>query len=226
MKDRMYEDVKTWNVFVGCRFNCKYCKPSFQAQMKRQRKNCSNCYDFFPHEHENRLKSFPKKHSIVWPCGMGDIAFANEEFIRRVIAETKKYPNTTIYWQSKSPVWFNKYLDDFLGNTVLLTTIETNRDADYSNISSAPLPSVRFDAFRNLAYKRKIVTIEPILDFDIDEFYLWMVLIHPEKIYVGYNSHPKNLLLPEPELTKTLAFIKKLRDAGFEVKEKLIREKV
>ena len=36
-KSNMYSDsVFQWNCFVGCYFNCSYCIPSFQRQMKRQ----------------------------------------------------------------------------------------------------------------------------------------------------------------------------------------------
>ena len=37
-KKNMYSDSKLqWNVHVGCEFDCIYCKPSFKAQMKRQK---------------------------------------------------------------------------------------------------------------------------------------------------------------------------------------------
>ena len=38
MTSNMYEDaIYRWNVFVGCEFDCAYCKKSFKAQMKRQK---------------------------------------------------------------------------------------------------------------------------------------------------------------------------------------------
>lgn len=228
---RMYHEIKTWNPQVGCKYDCIYCKPSFKRLVNRtwyqQGRKCSGCRDFLPHEHPNRLKSFPsKQHKTVWSCAHGDITFGKPSFIRMVIAKTKKHPDREFYFQSKNPDCFRQYLSDFLKpNTILLTTLETNRDEGYRKISQAPLPSKRFQAFRDLNWKRKIVTVEPVLDFDEDVFGGWIKEIHPELVWIGYNSHP-NIKLPEPSLKKTKNFIDRLRAGGIQVREKLMREKV
>jgi len=64
MKSRMYEGVKTWNPFIGCRFNCVYCKPSFQRQAKRRKKWCELCYCYEPHFHPERLDRVPNARTI------------------------------------------------------------------------------------------------------------------------------------------------------------------
>ena len=129
------------------------------------------------------------------------------------------------YWQSKNPKCFNKYLPYFYpSNTTLLTTLETNRNKGYRKISKAPVPSLRYEAFRDLPWDHKIVTIEPILDFEEDIFLSWILEIAPEAVWIGYNSHP-NIRLPEPSLEKTKALISRIRSAGIEVREKLMRDK-
>jgi len=55
----MYPAAKTWNPFKGCEFDCLYCVPSFQAQAKRQKHRCLECYKYQPHEHPERLDSIP-----------------------------------------------------------------------------------------------------------------------------------------------------------------------
>ena len=225
---RMYASVVTWNPFVGCRHACTYCRPSFMRMVKRvyhcQGAKCTGCRDFEPHEHPERLEGPLPTGSTVWPCAHGDIAFADPAFIRRVIARTRDYPGRTFYFQSKAPACFEQYLSDFSqGNTILLTTLETNRDQGYGAVSKAPVPSVRCSDFRRLQWPRKIVTVEPIMDFDVDSFAEMILSVHPEAAWVGYNSKPGSVRLPEPPLEKTERLISVLREAGIEVRPKLLR---
>jgi protein gp37 len=44
---------RTWNPVVGCTFACSYCYA--RRQVKRQKQNCQQCYDFTPHLHPERL---------------------------------------------------------------------------------------------------------------------------------------------------------------------------
>lgn len=45
-----------------------------------------------------------------------------------------------------------------------------------------------------------MVTIEPVIDFDLEEMIPWMKNLNPCMIWIGYDS--KNNRLPEPELAK------------------------
>jgi hypothetical protein len=225
----MYEDVQTWSPFVGCRFDCGYCEPSFKRMVRRvfycQGKKCWGCRDFSPHEHPDRLKSIPSGH-LIWPCAHGDISFANPVFVRQIIAITRHHPHREFQWQTKDPACFQQYLGDFPRNTTLLTTLETNRDDGYRAISKAPLPSKRACDFQSLKWLRKILTIEPIIDFDPEEFLRIIMEINPEAVYIGYNSKPKAFGLREPSLLKTQAFIENLTQSGIEVREKLMRQAI
>jgi hypothetical protein len=221
----MYQGVKTWSPFRGCRFACSYCVPSFQAQAKRQVHNCARCASFEPHEHPARLLSVPKA-KILWPCANGDISFCDTGFIERIIVRLSSY-NGTVYWQSKNPITLYRVTDLLKqyaigGNHVMLTTLETNRDTGYKQISKAPLPSERALDFMALPWPRKIVTIEPIMDFDHDEFLHMICGIKPEAVYIGYNSHPKSAPLPEPSHDKTFSFIVCLEEKGIIVKTKYL----
>lgn len=225
MSKNMYNDVKTWNPYVGCKFNCVYCVPSFQRMLHRvwacQGKKCDGCRDFSPHEHPERLAKLPSANTL-WPCAHGDISFADPDFIRTVISTVNQGHHKKIYFQSKDPKCFLQYIGDFdPKRTVLLTTLETNRDNGYDLISSAPVPSARAIAFEKLPWPRKIITIEPVIDFDPEIFMQWIVNIRPEAVWVGYNSKNKNLI--EPTNNKLFAFIHKLEVHGFEVRRKTIR---
>jgi len=71
-----------------------------------------------------------------------------------------------------------------------------------------------------LQHPRKIVTVEPVLDFDVDIMEKWIREIRPEACYVGYDS--KKNYLPEPELRKVKTLIKKLKETT-DVRVKTIR---
>ncbi|MHA1216307.1 MAG: hypothetical protein ACTSPX_03140 [Candidatus Thorarchaeota archaeon] len=223
---RMYEGVKTWNPYVGCRFNCVYCRPSFQRQAKRRRKWCEKCYNYEPHFHPERLSRLPGG-KIVFACDMGDIAFAEKEWLDRIAAVMKEHGGKTFYLQSKEPRVFYR-IDDLPENVIVGTTIETNKitfDTPseyefYREISQAPLPYKRYVTMKHLDHPRKYVTVEPILDFDVDVVVGWVKNIAPEFVYVGYDNH--NCRLPEPPLEKTLKLIREL-EKFTEVRIKTIR---
>ena len=189
--------------------------------MKRRKKHCSDCYSFNPHFHAERLdNSLPRTNGngFIFCCDMGDVAFCKPKWMQQILARIKQLPDRTFLIQSKNPSVFKNY--HFPENVLLGTTIETDRDKLYYGISSAPLPSQRYKAMMKLEHPRKIVTIEPILDFDVKILEEWISNIGPETCYVGYDS--KKNFLPEPELSKARALMKRLKETT-NVRAKTIR---
>ena len=215
----MYQDSKKqWNVVVGCHFNCIYCEKSFQAQMKRQKHNCIKCYNYEPHFHEIRLnQSLPKTYGdeFIWCCSSSDIYFAKKEWMEKILKRIKEMPKRTFFFQTKEPNVFRKY--KFPENVILGITLESNRF--YDEYSDAPDPYVRFRSFKHIRHPRKFITIEPVLDFDFSIFLGWIKQIHPERIYIGYDTKKTKIWdlgtekyenLCEPSLTKVKRLIRKL----------------
>ena len=201
----MYSNVKTWNPFKGCTFDCIYCKPSFQAQAKRQKNRCMDCYNFTPHTHPDRLDKIPSGCDTVFVCGNGDISFCDPKYTIEIINSIKKNNlknNKTFFMQSKNPKYFQQFLKLLPDNVKLITTLETNRDDGYKKISKAPVPSVRYKQFLALDYPHKVLTIEPIMDFDHEEFLAMIMNINPELVWLGVNSRPKQVTLPTPVKAK------------------------
>ena len=223
-ESRMYPKTKTWNPFKGCRFGCTYCEPTFKRQAKRQKHNCMECYGYVPHYHEERLGNIPSTE-IVFVCGNGDISFCKPAFTRRIIDRIKqrreRCPDRTFYFQSKRPSYFAQFISEFPENVILVTTLETNRDQPA--VSKAPVPSERYRQFKSLDYPRKVVTIEPVMDFDLDVFAGWIRELRVEYVWLGFNSHPKSVKLPEPEPEKVQEFVGLLARAGIEVRGKELR---
>jgi len=228
----MYPDTKTWNSFLGCKFDCVYCEKSFKRVLRRVGRNigCDKCYNYIPHTHPERLKKIPS-FPIVFVFGQGDICFCPRYFVRRTFAAIDNHKprmSKTYYFQSKCPSVFNLYLDWFKENTdkvILLTTLETNRDEGYRNISKAPVPSMRFHDFLNLKYSRKVLTIEPVLDFDLEDFVEMVLKLHEQGTleYVWFGFDSKNCGLPEPSTEKAQRFVDLLQDHGIEVRGKSLR---
>jgi hypothetical protein len=223
----MYPEAKTWNPFKGCEFACVYCTPSFQRQSKRQKNLCGDCYTYTPHCHKDRLGRIPSAQ-IIFVCGNADISFCPPEFtqriIERIVEHNTRAPYKTYYLQSKQPAYCEPFLEEFPDNVILLTTLETNRDAGYGAISKAPLPSERYRQFKALDYPRKVITIEPVLEFDLRIFSAWIRNIRPEYVYLGFNSKPEAVTLPEPSEDKVRMLIQRLLDAGIEVRGKTLRD--
>jgi hypothetical protein len=217
-ESNMYADTKTWNPFKGCLFDCEYCKPSYQAQAKRQKNRCTQCYQFIPHKHPDRLDKIPSAQKI-FVCGNGDISFCPIEYTKEIINSIRehnkntriKIKNKRFYFQSKNPKYFQKFLNLFPENVDLITTLETNRDDGYNKISKAPKPSLRYQQFLELDYPNKIVTIEPMINFDHDEFLDMIINLNPKHVWIGVNSRPKQIRLPTPKIEKIYTFINALK---------------
>jgi hypothetical protein len=222
----MYDDTDTWSPFKGCTFDCSYCKPSFQAQAKRLKHLCGQCYQYAPHLHEERLAKIPSAKT-VFVCGNADICFCPPDFTRKIIAAIKvcnsKNPGKTYFFQSKQPACFEPFLAELPSNAILLTTLETNRDEGYGEISKAPVPSERYTQFRALRYPRKVVTIEPVMDFDVDVLGARIIDLRPEYVWLGLNSRPQFVRLPEPSGDKLRALAAMLTRAGIAIRGKELR---
>jgi len=155
---------------------------------------------------------------------MADISFATFDYFTGILGVLHSHPKTTFYIQSKDPIYFCEYLERgfYIGDNIVLgTTIETNRNT--KQYSRAPIPTYRYDAMKILKH-RKYVTIEPIMDFDMDVMVRRIKEIAPEFVYVGYNSRDsKNKHLLEPSLSETEELIVEL-EKFTEVRQKLIRK--
>lgn len=162
----------------------------------------------------------------MFVCGNADIKFCDTDYLKQIIEaiRSNKRKGQTFYIQTKEPACLEPALGLLPDNVVLVTTLETNRDEGYELISKAPAPSIRYQQFLKLKHPRKVITAEPVLDFDLAIFTKWISIIRPEYLWLGLNSREKRLKLPEPTPKKLFKLAEALINQGIEVRGKTLRD--
>lgn len=226
--EKMYHFSKEQrNPQVGCDHDCKYC--AFKKLQERFA-TCPDCKAFRPHYHLERFNKAPARTSekeFVSLCLNGDVCFASDEFISKLIRYCELWYDRKFLIQSKKPDFFLDF--KFPPNVILGTTIETHyryigkNHVPYSDISKAPFPDERYRAIRQIVDNDVHVTIEPIMKNRSDILVSWMKNIPGLKVInIGYDSRPELNHLPEPPLAKTVDLITRLEQIA-EVRRKQIR---
>jgi protein gp37 len=212
----------TWNPISGCLFNCNYCWANKLAltklkTVKRYEKG------FKPSLNESEFKVKFGKGDLIFVSDMGDM-FADyipTEWINQVLDHTRKFPEADFLFMTKNPKRYLELLPQIPENAILGATIESTNDEIIrkDKVSCAPLPSQRYKAMKELDWKRKIVSIEPIMDFNPITFQKWIEEINPFIIYVGYDNYCHKLR--EPTLEKTKQLMDKLSETSLVIKKSL-----
>lgn len=205
-KGNMYEFIDyTWNDIRGrCFHKCKYCYMLVYPQKELR---------FV----ESELKTDLGKDNFIFVGNTCDM-FAKdipEEWILKTLEHCRKFDNKYLF-QSKNPDRILNFLQYLPEKCVIGTTIETNRY--YEEMGDAPCPKSRAIAIAELGlYRESIITIEPIMDFDLSELIDLIQIAKPKWINIGADS--KNHNLTEPDKEKLLLLIQELNKI-IEIKKK------
>lgn len=197
-KGNMYPFVThTWNAIKGkCPHDCSYC------YMKIWKQNDIRLV-------EAELKTDLGKHNYIFVGSSTDM-WADDvptDWIHRVLKYCRDNDVYNKYlFQTKNPERMLKLSGFFPDNTVLACTIETNRI--YPDVmGNAPNTFQRKTIMMSCPYP-KMISIEPVLDFDLDRMIEWIRHINPEFVSIGADSKGHNL--PEPSSTKLSSLINEL----------------
>jgi len=210
-KGNMYSWVThTWNVVKGkCPHDCSYCymKRYPQAQLR-----------FDGGELETDLAG-GNTIFVGSSCDMWAEDISTDQ-IAQILGHCRGYSNKYLF-QTKNPQRWLSFRTDLFPlpqNIILGTTIESNREYV---VSLAPMVATRYQAMRKLLPPR-MVSIEPVMDFDLDVMVNWMQEINPQFISIGADSG--NNHLPEPTPDKVKALIEALKEfTEVKVKDNLKR---
>jgi DNA repair photolyase len=207
-----------------CLHSCDYC---YVQDMAKRFPAVRNKYSGKIRLIEEEMQVKYGKGKTIFIEHLNDL-FADDvpdEFICRIITHCSCYPDNRYAFQTKNPsryrdVNFSRIHYMFLG-----TTIESNRK--HECMGNAPTPFQRITGIeassRNMGMFHNgmastFITIEPVLDFDLDEFA--EMLIWAEPLFINIGADSKNQNLPEPEYHKVMALYDILVDAGIEVRQK------
>jgi len=199
---QMYSDKDTWNGMYGiCEHNCEYCYNrrwwKVWGEMRLNEKAL-----------KDNLRS-GRNLFVGSSCDMfADVI--SKDWIIKVLEHCRKFDNTYLF-QSKNPKRFEEFKGHFPKNTIYGITLETNRDNEFSK---APQPKERMNDFciwTTYDYVKEVmVSIEPIMQFDLNQFVEMIKEINPEYVSIGANTNLK-VKLPEPSKEKVEALIKELK---------------
>jgi len=186
----------TWNTVKGtCSHDCEYCYMKGIAR----RFNKQQCPAYFD---EKELINLGKDRFIF--VGSGNDLFAKDipaEWIIRTLDHCLKYDNKYLF-QTKNPARFHDFKHKILAQNIVATTMETNRYY-LKQMGKAPSPYFRHIGMQGL--QNTMITIEPIMDFDIEEFINMIYSIKPKQVNIGADSG--NNHLPEPTAEKVIELI-------------------
>jgi len=200
-RGNMYSFVThTWNAIKGeCPHDCTYC------YMKRWGKQNPVRLD------QSEFTTDLGEGNFIFVGSSCDM-FANDipdMWILTTMHHLLSYKKNKYLLQSKNP----RRIEPFLlpknaKNFVVCTTIETNRW--YPMImKNAPAIEQRVMGMEKLGEFEKYITIEPIMDFDLEPMVELIKRCEPEQVNIGADSGGNNL--PEPSMEKTMSLIEELK---------------
>ena len=214
MENNMYDWIDdTANPLGGeCFHNCSYC---YVKKLKHTKPVIRNKYTGPPSISENGMKKIAGKDKFIFLCDMTDLFADNVPFqyIKDIIDKCKSKPCNRYLLQTKNTkrMFDLKFLfaDIHLPIFSICTTFESNRH--YPQImNNSPKPIDRITWFHRLGFANldKFITVEPVLDFDLDEMVKSLSGANPTQINLGADSGNNNL--PEPPKEKILELITEL----------------
>lgn len=217
----MYPWAYTWTPLAGeCSHKCSYCyTPSVIGGKKVLQEKYSGKARLHEKELDTKLKNV-EDDKVIFVCNMLDL-FAEDVHhcdILRILHHCRGFHENTYLLQTKNPIRMLEFKDSMPPKVLLGTTIESNRDYF---ISDAPSVSQRIrdiKKVKDITGYDVMISIEPVLDFDLDVFLTWIKRLDPLFVSIGADS--KKHGLPEPPRNKLVPFIDKLSSAGIEVRKK------
>jgi DNA repair photolyase len=171
---------------------------------------------------EKELKTDLGDGNIIFVGNTNDMFAQNipVEWIEKTFLHCKQYDNEYVF-QTKNPQRLTHTLNVpslFIDRYILGTTIETNRAKMLAEISNAPPPAERAKWIA-CGDDRKFITIEPIMDFDLEPFAEMIIQAKPNFVNIGADSKRHNL--HEPSYEKVIALADELKKAGIEIRKKI-----
>ena len=132
-------------------------------------------------------------------------------WIGKTLRHCSVHPENKYLFQTKNPERIYRYRVSLPEKSIIGTTVESNRW--YKEMGNAPHPIVRASvlALKQIRMFETMLTIEPVMDFDIDFMVEMVKAVEPNWVNIGANTNSK-IKLPEPSPEKINGLIKRLRN--------------
>lgn len=200
----MFADHGTGSPVAGyCEHECIYC---YMNTLKKLFPGVRQKYTGDPRLDERMMTNrwaFKKGTKVGFLQDCGDLCANNvpTEMIKDVLNHARTFPlqyllltkNPNRYFEIMETIKrFRKNLRPILG-----ATIETNSfEYQGREISKAPDPLERMNALARLNYDRKMVSIEPVMKFDLKVFPVWIQKMNLSYFAIGADSGNHRLNAP------------------------------
>jgi hypothetical protein len=158
------------------------------------------------HLDEKELRTDLGQYNFIFVCSGCDLFHSDtpDKWIERIVDYTKVFDNRYL-WHTKNPQRYLNWRESFGNNDVLCVTMETNLHIP-EIMGNAPAPEKRADAAADLPEKyKRMVTIEPIMKFNLKDFSHMILRTQPDQVNIGSDSG--NNGLPEPSGKEIKALI-------------------
>lgn len=218
-KGQMYEWCTHTKSYLrgSCPHGCTYC---YVAAMSRR-------YPALRARYRGPVELDEKE--LAEPLGSSRIIFIEHlsdlwakpvpnDFILSVLNRCREFPNNTYVFQTKNPERYLGWRFLIPPGSILGATIETDEYIP-AIMGNSPAPIDRVAAMAKLETRwKRFITVEPILDFNVDRLVSWILTIDPNFVNIGADSKKSNL--PEPPAWKIRELIGRLEGTGIEVRQK------
>jgi protein gp37 len=185
----------SWNPVRGkCAYDCAYCYVKRFGDRQK------------PLRIDRGFLTAPLgKGRFIFICSGCDLFHPDVpgEWIKEVREYTLRYPDNKYLWHTKNPQRLVELVEPG-PNDFACATIESNIHRPC--IGGAPAPSERAAALREWTGQR-MVTVEPVMDFDTAKFADMILSCKPVQVNIGADSGKSGLPEPSPENIRTLVHI-------------------
>jgi len=202
---QMFPNHYTTNPLAGvCSHNCfAYC---YVDDLKERFPNMRKKYSGPVRLDEKVLKGNTGKGKMIFVCSCTDLFAKNvpSSMIKTIINECARYQDNTYLFLSKNPGRMRSFINMMPRNSILATTIETNRQDIIDKCSHAPTIAERVKGMKSLRGVRTFqdfetsISLEPLMNFDLEQLVAIVKEINPTFISIGADSMKNNLVEPSP----------------------------
>lgn len=210
----------TWNPLAGkCPHDCLYCymksppicwsdkyKGAQRIWEKELDINLSNRETI----RKQDLTFVPRDKPLIFVCSGNDLATAPNDTKLKILRKCNEEPDNYYLIQSKNPTNLKNVENEFPPNLIIGTTIETNRSKLCEDVSNTPVPKRRAESMEVFYDYHRMVSIEPVMDFDLKILVSFIRNARPNFVSIGADS--KGHKLREPGSEKIESLIKELEE--------------